>query len=304
MGRGVVRATIMVAIAVSVLAGWAASTASARTLHYQITVTVSGPGRVTGTGDGGSFDCSTSCSAMIREKTLLVLTAVPNDGAQFTGWGGSCVQYGSDTTCQLSITGPKDVTAGFGTPPPPPPPRFGLAVRKAGTGTGYVAGAGGIDCGPTCTATFAPGTKVALLAVADDGSAFVGWSGAGCGGTDQCLVTLAADTQVTATFDHVDRDAPHLRTFASAAKPGKTALLRYRVADDSGKSAETFTIMKGKAVVGRVAVPLKRVHYGRTYAASWRVPAKTAKGKLVFCAVAADKAGNASKRSCSGLRIT
>ena len=34
-----------------------AASASARTLHYQVTVVVNGPGHVTGTGDGGSIDC-------------------------------------------------------------------------------------------------------------------------------------------------------------------------------------------------------------------------------------------------------
>src|SRR5262249_55144070 len=56
-GRGAVRGWIVLGLAVSVLAGWAASSASARTLHYLLTVTVTGPGRVTGTGDGGSIDC-------------------------------------------------------------------------------------------------------------------------------------------------------------------------------------------------------------------------------------------------------
>src|SRR5438094_2999010 len=119
---------VLVAVA-SALGGWAASTASARTLHYLITVTASGPGRVTGNGDGGAFDCSNgTCSAMIRERTELTLTATADGGSDFTGWGGSCADSGTGATCTLSITGPKDVTAGFGTPPPPPPPKAQLEV--------------------------------------------------------------------------------------------------------------------------------------------------------------------------------
>jgi hypothetical protein len=41
------KALLVLVATASALAGWAASTASARTFHYQITVTASGPGRVT-----------------------------------------------------------------------------------------------------------------------------------------------------------------------------------------------------------------------------------------------------------------
>lgn len=289
----------------SALAGWAASTASARTFHYQITVTASGPGRVTGSGDGGSFDCrNASCAAMIRERTLLTLTATPDGDAQFTGWGGACVDYGTGTTCTLQISGPKDVTAGFGTPAPPPPPRFDLTVHKAGTGTGYVGGGSSIDCGPTCVASFSRNTQVTLLAVADDGSEFAGWKGGGCAGTGQCTLTVAAATEVTATFQRVDRSPPHIRTIAGSAARGRIAKLRFRVFDDSGRSRETLTILRGKVPIGRVAVPAADVHYRKIYTANWRVPRTEAPGKHVWCALAADEAGNASKRSCSTLRIT
>jgi len=41
---------------------------------------------------------------------------------------------------------------------------------------------------------------VALGATANAGSTFTGWSGGGCSGTGTCLVTLTADTNITATF--------------------------------------------------------------------------------------------------------
>ena len=295
---------VLVAV-LSALAAWAAATASARTFHYQITVTASGPGRVTGSGDGGSFDCrDATCSAMIRERTLLTLTAAPDDGAQFTGWGGACVDYGSEPTCTLQISGPKGVTAGFGAPPPPPPPRFDLTVRKAGTGSGYVGGGSAIDCGPTCVASFSQSSQVTLLAVPDDGSEFAGWSGGGCSGSGQCTVTVATATEITATFDRVDRVPPHVRTISGTAARGTIANLRFRVFDDSGKSRESLTILRGKVPVGRVTVPIKAVSAREVYAASWRVPTTMRRGKLTWCAVAFDQAGNGSKRSCSGLRIT
>jgi List-Bact-rpt repeat protein len=296
-----VRRWVMLGLAALGVAAWA-STASARTAHFQVTVSVSGPGHVTGTGDGGSIDCPGTCAALIRQQTLIVLTATPDAGSQFTGWGGSCVQYGSQPTCTLQISGPKDVTAGFGQPPPPAS-QFSLTVQKTGTGTGFVGGAGGIDCGPTCTASFGQNAQVTLLAVADDGSTFVGWSGAGCSGTDRCTVTITAATSVTAEFDRVDQVAPRVRTTAATAARGSLAKLHFRVFDDSGHSREVLTILRGKVPLGRVTVPMGEVDYRQVYTAAWRVPKTEAPDKRTWCAVAFDEAGNASKRSCSALRI-
>jgi hypothetical protein len=41
-------------------------------------------------------------------------------------------------------------------------------VTKSGTGSGYVGGGGGVDCGPTCSATFGGNAQVTLVAVPDD----------------------------------------------------------------------------------------------------------------------------------------
>ena len=295
---------IVIGLAASALCGWLAGTSTARTAHFQVTITVTGPGRVTGDDNGAHFDCPGACSALVLQNSTLVLTATPDSGAEFTSWGGSCVQYGSDPVCQLAISGPKDASAGFGTPPPPTP-KFTLKVTKAGTGTGFVGGAGGIDCGPTCSATLAQGSTMTLLAVPDEGSSFGGWSGGGCkGATTTCKVTFSADLQVTATFDHIDTAAPHIRTIRASAAPGTTAALRFRVFDDSGESRELLTIVQGKATIGRVLVPLGPVHYRRTYTAHWHVPKALRPGERTYCGVAIDKAGNRSRRSCSAFRVT
>src|SRR5207247_6685833 len=71
----------------------------------------------------------------------------------------------------------------------------------AGTGSGTVTSApAGINCGATCSASFASGTVVTLTATPAAGSTFSGWSGAGCSGTGACVLTLSAATTVTATF--------------------------------------------------------------------------------------------------------
>ena len=77
---------------------------------------------------------------------------------------------------------------------------FALTVTKAGTGSGTItSNTGGIDCGATCSASFAGGTKVILTATPSSGSTFAGWSG-DCTGTGSCVVTMSAAKAVTATF--------------------------------------------------------------------------------------------------------
>jgi uncharacterized repeat protein (TIGR02543 family) len=79
-----------------------------------------------------------------------------------------------------------------------------LAVSKSGTGTGVVTSLpAGIDCGSTCAASFADGTPVTLVANADDGSTFTGWSGACAGTGTSCTVVMTTAQNVTAGFDSI-----------------------------------------------------------------------------------------------------
>src|SRR5262249_28729918 len=74
-------------------------------------------------------------------------------------------------------------------------------VAKAGSGTGSVTSTPtGIDCGATCTHSFAHGTSVTLTASPAAGSTFTGWSG-DCAGTGTCTLTMTVPHSVTATFE-------------------------------------------------------------------------------------------------------
>lgn len=79
-----------------------------------------------------------------------------------------------------------------------------VTVTFAGTGGGSVnSNPGGIACDSgNCTANFATGTNVSLLATPDGNSIFAGWSGA-CSGSGSCSVTTSTDRSVTATFSRV-----------------------------------------------------------------------------------------------------
>jgi hypothetical protein len=77
-----------------------------------------------------------------------------------------------------------------------------LTVIKAGTGSGTVTSApAGISCGSDCQQSSVQSTSVTLTAAPIPGATFTGWSGGGCSGTGTCVVSLSADTTVTATFD-------------------------------------------------------------------------------------------------------
>ena len=92
---------------------------------------------------------------------------------------------------------------------------FLLAVVMAGTGTGMVNSDSVIHCPGVCSAIYQSGDKVTLMPTEGD-SLFKGWSGGGCSGTDNCLLTISGDTTVTATFDLaplIRIDGPTLQYF-------------------------------------------------------------------------------------------
>jgi hypothetical protein len=59
----------------------------------------------------------------------------------------------------------------------------------------------GINCGATCTASFAANSSVSLTAVPNTGKAFNGWGGCTSVSVNTCSVTLDSDTTVTASFN-------------------------------------------------------------------------------------------------------
>ncbi|MDM8535266.1 Ig-like domain-containing protein [Desulfobacterales bacterium HSG17] len=76
-----------------------------------------------------------------------------------------------------------------------------LSITKTGTGTGIVSSSPkGIKCGNDCTKDYNEGTQVTLIASAEPGSSFTGWSGS-CSGTGDCVVTINEVGSVSAAFE-------------------------------------------------------------------------------------------------------
>jgi hypothetical protein len=163
---------------------------------FELSVAVNGNGTGTVSSTPAGINCPATCRASFTSGTLVTLTATPNAGSTFSGWGGDCTGTGS---CTVNMATSHFVTATFSTPVS----FFGLTVTKSGTGSGTAISApAGIDCGSTCSASFASGTNVTLTVTPDPGSTFIGWSG-DCTGTGNCTVSMAAPRNVTANFGGV-----------------------------------------------------------------------------------------------------
>jgi phospholipase C len=160
----------------------------------QLTVQLAGAGSGAVTSSPAGISCGSTCTANFASGTAVTLTATPDSNSTFSGWSGACT---GTAKCTLTITANTSVTATFAATPPP----VQVTVQLAGSGSGTVTSSpSGINCGSTCSASFANGTAITLTANAATGSTFSGWSGA-CTGSGTCTFTPTADTTVTATFD-------------------------------------------------------------------------------------------------------
>jgi GH25 family lysozyme M1 (1,4-beta-N-acetylmuramidase) len=160
-----------------------------------LTVTPAAGGVITGAriACGGA---ETRCDRLANPDSLLTLAATPATGASLLRWNGACSAAGSSPTCDVTALGARTTSAVFAYP---------VRVKVRGSGGGTVTSAPArIDCGVTCTAPFAAGSTVDLTADADSASAFVGWSGGGCGGAGPvCSVSVSSPRTVIATFNSV-----------------------------------------------------------------------------------------------------
>src|SRR3954453_5408288 len=182
------------------LCGCASSTTKAAPplVNFQLTVQSAGSGAGTITSSPAGINCGSTCTASFPSGTAVTLSATANPTSAFAGWSGACSGTGA---CTVTLNANSSVAAMFNANTPPPPVNFQLTVQSAGTGAGIITSSpAGINCGATCTASFATGTQVTLSATANPTSTFAGWSGA-CSGSGACTVTLNANSTVTAMFN-------------------------------------------------------------------------------------------------------
>ena len=180
---------------------------------YNLSIQKSGTGSGTVSSPSG-INCGTICTKCFPNGTPVTLTATPTLANYFSGWSGVSCSGGINTnpTCSFPMNANTNVAATFAAPASAPlapgvsPPvnlRPKLTIQKSGTGSGTVTGAG-IDCGPTCSATYMRGTSVTLTEKPLVGHSFSGWSGVSCSGgintNPTCSFPINAETTVTAIF--------------------------------------------------------------------------------------------------------
>ncbi|MDR2689323.1 MAG: hypothetical protein LBB76_06150 [Azoarcus sp.] len=148
-------------------------------------------------GDGsGTVTCNgNTCLPAYPANTPVMLTATPEAGSFFAGWGGACAGRGR---CAIAMNADKTVSATFNVSNVPNP-RV-LTVTRLGNGGGKVSGAG-IDCGSVCAAIHSSGNQVTLTATPEAGSYFSGWGGACAGISPTCVFDIGTDQDITARFD-------------------------------------------------------------------------------------------------------
>jgi hypothetical protein len=158
-----------------------------------LSVQKSGLGTVSSSPAG--IDCGQSCGATVPEGTQLTLTPSPAPGYAFRGWSG-CDSVGSSNQCTVVMTSDRTVAAMFVA-------RRTLGVNKTGPGT-VTSIPAGISCGSSCSTVVDDGTGLRLVAIAERGYRFAGWSGCPAPSGGECALTLRGDTTVTARFEPLD----------------------------------------------------------------------------------------------------
>jgi hypothetical protein len=121
------------------------------------------------------------------------VSANPAAGWQIAGWTGT--EYDRSVNSPNFVIMPTQNYSAFVQYTPTP---YLLSVTKSGDGVGtVVSDVPGINCGPTCFASYPYGTKVTLSATPAGGSTFEGWGGGACTGG---VATIAGFTSCFAAF--------------------------------------------------------------------------------------------------------
>jgi hypothetical protein len=95
----------------------AASVTATFIASHTLTVSPTGEGDGSVTSSPAGIDCGLTCSHSFDDPTDVTLTATPDDGSTFAGWGGACSGTG---TCKVTMTAETSVSATFDLVPPQP----------------------------------------------------------------------------------------------------------------------------------------------------------------------------------------
>ena len=171
----------------------------------------SGSGLITSEPKGrlNGINCGVTCFDVFQPESVITLSAAPELGSSFIGWGGDC--SGSEPTCMVYMDSEKSITANFSTSTP-----YTLSVSN--NGSGFVSSNPvGINCGSDCAESYPNGTSVTLTATASTGWQFSGWSGS-CSGTGSCIVNMNSNKNVGATFTEISPTTYNLNDYTALSE--------------------------------------------------------------------------------------
>ncbi len=166
---------------------------------HSLTVAKGGTGAGTVESTPAGISCGATCSAEFDHGASVTLKGTSGANAKAVVWTG-CDSVNGSNECVLSMTANKSPTATFAVS------THTLIVTSIGSGS-VNASAGSISSctstGGICSSRYPVGFVVTLTASPASGFSFSGWSGGGCSGTGNCVMTVDNETTVTATFSAI-----------------------------------------------------------------------------------------------------
>jgi hypothetical protein len=147
--------------------------------------------------------------------------------------------------------------------------RYALEVDKSGTGGGTVTSSpAGINCGSNCREAYSVGTVVTLAVTSQTGSTFTGWSGDGCAGNGQCILTINTTTNVTANFSSQSSVTVTSPNGGEVIPSGSTTNIQWSASPNAVKFDLQYSMDNG-----RTWMSVSSNVTGTSY--NWRVPVPT-----------------------------
>ena len=219
---------------------------------HTLSTTIIGKGTIKSSPQG--ISCSEGeCSTKFSSDAQVTLTATPQDGWEFTGWGGACVGTGS---CILTLSENTNVSATFALKTPE---SYTLSVSKTGNGT-ITSVPSGLNCtkSENCQITFTAQTIVTLNHSADSGYSFSHWDGP-CTGTSSCTITMTKDQTVKAIFVS-EPSSPPAKTININFQPSGSSIPAGYLKDDGAR----YSSSRGYGWSQKVSTRERNVHSDQT----------------------------------------